>query len=146
MDNVSDRETTKFWRFFLKPSVKVPREIESTKSFFKFLVFPRNWYKCEFLDIAFSKELGSGEREVIHHVARKFGLKSKSYGKGAERHVVIGRTPRQKMIQSDIRRAIVGKDVDLRSAKKNKWNTFIVQFTFEVLFNERNLAIFTENQ
>ena len=33
------------------------------------------------LDLAFSSELGSGEREVIHKVARKFGLRSKSYGK-----------------------------------------------------------------
>ena len=35
----------------------------------------------QFSDLAFSSELGSGEREVIHRVARKFGLKSKSYGK-----------------------------------------------------------------
>merc|ERR1712150_150666 len=49
-------------------------------------------------DLAFSSLLGNEERAVIHRVARKFGLKSKSYGKNENRYLVVSRTPRQKLL------------------------------------------------
>lgn len=49
------------------------------------------------IDLAFSAELGKEERKVIHKAALKHGLKSKSYGKGDDRHLVLGRTAQQKM-------------------------------------------------
>ena len=47
--------------------------------------------------MAFSAELGKEERKVIHKAAMKHGLKSKSYGKGDDRHLVLGRTAQQKI-------------------------------------------------
>lgn len=49
-------------------------------------------------DIAFSSELGNEERKIIHRGAQKYGLKSKSTGKGDQRYLVLGRTPRQKLL------------------------------------------------
>ncbi|ESO98857.1 hypothetical protein LOTGIDRAFT_113738 [Lottia gigantea] len=48
-------------------------------------------------DIAFAPDFSSFERKVIHDACRKFGLKSKSYGSGDDRYLVISRqrTPQE---------------------------------------------------
>ena len=48
-------------------------------------------------DLAFSSSLGKEERAVIHKTARKYGLKSQSFGKGENRFLVVMRTPAQKL-------------------------------------------------
>ncbi|KAK6631788.1 hypothetical protein RUM43_013852 [Polyplax serrata] len=42
-------------------------------------------------DLVFATEFSSDERKVIHEVARKFNLKSKSYGKDGNRCLVVSR-------------------------------------------------------
>lgn len=53
-------------------------------------------------DLAFSKRLGKEERKTIHRASQRYGLKSKSYGTGADRYLVVMRTAQQKlsMLQS----------------------------------------------
>uniref|UniRef100_UPI00398EF9FC NF-kappa-B-repressing factor isoform X2 n=1 Tax=Pristiophorus japonicus TaxID=55135 RepID=UPI00398EF9FC len=45
-------------------------------------------------ELTFSKELTNDERMQIHQMAAKYGLKSKSYGKGKERYLVVSRKVR----------------------------------------------------
>ncbi|XP_067853356.1 NF-kappa-B-repressing factor [Heptranchias perlo] len=45
-------------------------------------------------ELTFSKELTNEERMQIHQMAAKYGLKSKSYGKGKERYLVVSRKVR----------------------------------------------------
>ncbi|KAF0306151.1 NF-kappa-B-repressing factor [Amphibalanus amphitrite] len=40
-------------------------------------------------DLSFSNEFSNEERKEIHSIAHRFGLKSKSYGKGEERFLVV---------------------------------------------------------
>ena len=49
-------------------------------------------------DLAFSALLGKEERAVIHKAAQKYGLKSKSHGKGDNRYLVVSRNARQKLL------------------------------------------------
>ncbi|KAK6196199.1 hypothetical protein SNE40_001469 [Patella caerulea] len=42
-------------------------------------------------DMAFASDFSNDERKVIHNACRKFQLKSKSYGTGEERYLVISR-------------------------------------------------------
>ncbi|XP_078493610.1 uncharacterized protein LOC144749265 isoform X2 [Ciona intestinalis] len=52
-------------------------------------------------ELTFSSELDANERKVIHETARKFGLSSKSYGKGEQRHLVVTRKICAEQIISD---------------------------------------------
>uniref|UniRef100_W5JXS1 NFKB repressing factor n=1 Tax=Astyanax mexicanus TaxID=7994 RepID=W5JXS1_ASTMX len=42
-------------------------------------------------DLRFSTELNNDERKQIHHVSQKYGLRSKSYGQGRHRFLVVSR-------------------------------------------------------
>ncbi|KAM9326534.1 NF-kappa-B-repressing factor [Gastrophryne carolinensis] len=42
-------------------------------------------------ELTFSKELSNEERKLIHQLAHKYGLKSRSHGKGAQRFLVVSR-------------------------------------------------------
>ncbi|XP_069798952.1 NF-kappa-B-repressing factor [Dendropsophus ebraccatus] len=42
-------------------------------------------------DLKFSRELSNEERKHIHQIAQKYGLKSKSYGQGNQRFLVVSR-------------------------------------------------------
>nr|XP_026694722.1 uncharacterized protein LOC100181284 [Ciona intestinalis] len=52
-------------------------------------------------ELTFSSELDGNERKVIHETARKFGLSSKSYGKGEQRYLVVTRKICAEQIISD---------------------------------------------
>ncbi|XP_007891353.1 NF-kappa-B-repressing factor isoform X2 [Callorhinchus milii] len=55
----------------------------------------RNYARSDRQDeLTFSKELNNDERMQIHQIAAKYGLKSKSYGKGRERYLVVSRKVR----------------------------------------------------
>lgn len=49
-------------------------------------------------NLTFSRELSNEERKHIHEVSRRHGLKSKSYGQGAQRFLVVSR----KMNKNDL--------------------------------------------
>ncbi|XP_078268290.1 NF-kappa-B-repressing factor isoform X3 [Rhinoraja longicauda] len=53
-------------------------------------------------ELTFSKELTNDERMQIHQMAAKYGLKSKSYGKGRERYLVVSRKVRVDDIMSQL--------------------------------------------
>ncbi|XP_029463470.1 NF-kappa-B-repressing factor [Rhinatrema bivittatum] len=54
-------------------------------------------YACSYRqdDLTFSTELTNDERKQIHHIAQKYGLKSKSHGQGSERFLVVSRKRRK---------------------------------------------------
>nr|XP_020669533.1 NF-kappa-B-repressing factor [Pogona vitticeps] len=47
------------------------------------------------IDLTFSTELTNDERKQIHHIAQKYGLKSKSHGQGRDRYLVVSRKRRK---------------------------------------------------
>ncbi|XP_050389751.1 uncharacterized protein LOC126808819 [Patella vulgata] len=49
------------------------------------------YFSYEDTDMAFASDFSNDERKVIHNACRKFQLKSKSYGTGEERYLVISR-------------------------------------------------------
>ena len=42
-------------------------------------------------EIKFSSELSKEDRAVIHKISQQYGLKHKSYGKGDDRYLVVGK-------------------------------------------------------
>ena len=42
-------------------------------------------------DLRFSSDLNNDERKQIHHISQKYGLRSKSYGQGRQRFLVVSR-------------------------------------------------------
>ncbi|CBY08924.1 unnamed protein product [Oikopleura dioica] len=49
-------------------------------------------------DLSFSTDLGKEERKAIHVAVSRYGLRSKSYGKGAGRYLVVSRSAQQKLM------------------------------------------------
>jgi len=49
-------------------------------------------------DLSFSTDLGKEERKAIHVAVSRYGLRSKSYGKGADRYLVVSRSAQQKLM------------------------------------------------
>ncbi|XP_066437850.1 NF-kappa-B-repressing factor isoform X2 [Eleutherodactylus coqui] len=54
-------------------------------------------------DLTFSRELSNEERKHIHQMAQKFGLKSKSYGSGTQRFLVVSRKMNRKDLLHQLR-------------------------------------------
>ncbi|XP_072913950.1 NF-kappa-B-repressing factor isoform X1 [Hemitrygon akajei] len=53
-------------------------------------------------ELTFSKELTNDERMQIHQMAAKYGLKSKAYGKGKDRYLVVFKKMRVKDIMNQL--------------------------------------------
>ncbi|KAM4021126.1 NF-kappa-B-repressing factor [Anomaloglossus baeobatrachus] len=54
-------------------------------------------------DLTFSNELSNEERKQIHETVRRYGLKSKSYGKGTQRFLVVSRKREQTDLINQLR-------------------------------------------
>ncbi|XP_053555161.1 NF-kappa-B-repressing factor [Bombina bombina] len=54
-------------------------------------------------DLTFSMEFTNEERKSIHQIVHKYGLRSKSYGKGTERYLVVSRKVSEQALINQLR-------------------------------------------